>query len=73
MIRRELILPVVVSFAVGVVVSLALKAAVTDSSAARDIIDSYLRGQRDALSIKNPSAELEVSCAGLWLSQHPQK
>jgi hypothetical protein len=73
-INRELILAVAVSFVLGALVGAAAKITVSNGTAtARDIIDSYLRGQRDALSTKTPTAELEAACANLWITNQQRQ
>ncbi len=34
-----------------------------------DLIEAYDKGQRDALKTNPVSAELEMTCAGLWMGQ----
>jgi hypothetical protein len=39
----------------------------------KDLVESYSLGYKKALSIENPSEDLEISCAALWLRENDKK
>ena len=34
-----------------------------------DLVEAYEKGRKDALKINPVSAELDITCAGLWMGQ----
>ena len=65
----HVVLLMVSMYGIGVVTG--VKAKKPEPATPTEIIDSYERGRKDALSLRPTSWDLEMTCASLWMSKLP--
>lgn len=67
----RIFLRAIVSLALIVVCTIILSVSYLSQKIADNaVVDAYNRGKKDALSVRPVSAELEFTCAALWMDRH---
>jgi hypothetical protein len=68
--RADAIAAVLLGFVAGLIVAIVF-VAVVPAIDSDDLVESYEKGQRQALRVNPPSEALERVCAGLWIEAQP--
>ena len=69
--RWHVVVFIVLMYGIGVMTGMAAKTEKPKPVTPTEIIDSYERGRKDALNVRPPSWDLEMTCANLWMSKLP--
>lgn len=69
--RWHVLVFILVMYGIGVMTGMAAKTEKPKPVTPTEIIDAYERGKKDALKTNPVSWDLEMTCAGLWVSKLP--